>query len=283
MLASGAALIGVNTVVHFLGTSLPSPQSAFIRFCWSVLFTLPWLVIELRRGLAPGTMPLHIGRAVCHSLAVLCWFYAMARIPMAEVTAIGYLNPVLLTLASALFLSEPLTRARVLTVGVAFLGAVIVLRPGMRVLEIGHLSQVAAAACFAASYLFSKKLSGRVSAGLATGMMSLLVTLCLAPYAYAVWEPVTLKQALWLSSVALCGTLGHYCMSKAFAAASIAVTQPVVFVQLIWASLIGAMLFGESIDPFVLLGGALIIAAISINTWRETRALQRRTAQSATA
>lgn len=274
MLASTLAMVGVNTIVHYLGTSLPAPQTAFIRFCWAVVFTAPWLIMELRRGITPGTMKLHIGRGICHTLAVIFWFYAMARIPMAEVTAIGYLNPVLLTLGSAVFLGEMLSRSRVITIAVAFIGALIVLRPGLRELELGHLSQIAASICFACSYLFSKRLSGRVSAGLATAMMSLLVTIGLAPVAFAVWQPVEWNQILWLAVVAICGTSGHFFMSKSFAAAPVAVSQPVAFVQLIWASIVGVVLFGERVDPLVIVGGAVIIGAISFNTWRESR-LQR--------
>ncbi len=271
MLASTLAMVGVNTVVHYLGTSLPSAQSAFIRFCWAVAFTAPWLVMELRKGITPGTMKLHIGRGIFHTLAVIFWFYAMARIPMAEVTAIGYLNPVLLTLGSAVFLGEVLSRSRVMAIAVAFVGALVVLRPGLRELELGHLSQIAASFCFASSYLFSKRLSGRVSAGLATAMMSLLVTIGLAPVAFVVWQPVELSHILWLAVTAICGTLGHFFMSKSFAAAPVAVSQPVAFVQLIWASIVGMVLFGELVDPLVIVGGALIIGAISYNTWRESR------------
>jgi drug/metabolite transporter (DMT)-like permease len=62
-------------------------------------------------------------------------------------------------------------------------------------------------------------------------------------------------------------------MSRAFAAAPLAVTQPVVFLQLVWASLLGVLVFDEGVDPFVILGGAVIIGAISWLTWREARSL----------
>ena len=60
-------------------------------------------------------------------------------------------------------------------------------------------------------------------------------------------------------------------MSRAFASAPLAVTQPVVFLQLVWAMLLGSAVFGEAVDPYVLLGGAVIIGAISWLTWREAR------------
>jgi drug/metabolite transporter (DMT)-like permease len=66
-------------------------------------------------------------------------------------------------------------------------------------------------------------------------------------------------------------TLGHYAMARAFRAAPLAVTQPVTFLQLIWAAALGTLAFGEPVEPWVLAGGGLIILAISANTWAEAR------------
>ncbi len=269
MLASGLSFVWVNGIVRYLGTDLPAAQSAFIRFAWGALFLSPQLFAILRRGIPPKIWKLHLGRGVFHVAAVLMWFFAMARIPMAEVTAIGYLNPVLLTLGTALFLGEKLALRRILAIGVALLGALIVLRPGLREVTQGHFSQVGAACCFAASYLFAKRLSTLVGAAQAVAVLSLLVTLGLAPLAAWVWVPVSLSQLLWLAVVAVCATSGHYCMSRAFALAPVTVTQPVVFLQLVWASLTGVFVFGEAFDPFVMLGGGVIVASVTYITWRE--------------
>ena len=269
MLGSGLCFVGVTGVVRYLGTDLPAAQSAFLRFAWGAVFLLPTLVPLLRAGVSRPLMRLYLGRGAVHVAAVVFWFYAMARIPVAEVTAIGYLNPVLLTLGTAVFLGEKLAARRLAAIGVALVGALIVLRPGLREITDGHWSQVAAACFFAGSYLFAKKLSGLVSAGQAVAMLSLVVTLLLAPLALWVWVPVSLTQVAWLAVVAACATGGHYCMSRAFAAAPVAVSQPVVFLQLVWATMLGAIVFGEAVDPFVLLGGAVIVGAVSYITWRE--------------
>ncbi|MCU0816359.1 MAG: DMT family transporter [Cypionkella sp.] len=276
MLASGLSFVGVTGIVRSLGTEIPAAQSAFIRFAWGVLFLLPSLWGVLRAGIPLPILRLHLGRGVLHVAAVICWFYAMARIPVAEVTAIGYLNPVLLTLGTALFLGEKLAVRRLAAIGVALIGALIVLRPGLRELGDGHLAQVGAACFFAGSYLFAKRLSQLVGAGQAVAVLSLLVTLGLAPLAWIVWVPVSLEQVLWLALVAVCATTGHYCMSRAFAVAPVAVTQPVVFLQLVWATALGALVFAEPVDPFVILGGAVIVGAVSYITWRE--AMLRRAA-----
>ncbi len=271
MVASGLSFVGVQGVVRSLGTDLPAAQSAFLRFFFGVLFLLPMLRPMLRRGFPPGALWLFAGRGVVHTGAVIFWFYAMARIPVAQVTAIGYLSPVILLVAGALIFGERLSLERVLAVAVALAGSLVVLRPGVQVLEPGHYAQVAAALCFAGSYLFAKRLSGMVSASTVVAMLSLTVTLGLAPVAWAVWVPVTGVQALWLAVVAALATMGHYCMTRAFRAAPLAVTQPVTFLQLIWATTLGAVGFGEAVDLWVLVGGAMIIGAISWVTLREAR------------
>ena len=269
MLATGLCFVGVTGVVRYLGTELPAAQSAFVRFGWGVLFLLPSLWGLARQGLPAGTLRLFGWRGVVHTAAVILWFHAMARIPVAEVTAIGYLNPVLVTLGAALFFGEALALRRIVAVGVALVGALIVIRPGLREVTDGHLAQLGAACFFAASYLFAKRLSQLAPAGTVVAMMSATVTLGLLPLAIWVWVPMDVPQFLWLGLVAAFATGGHYCMTRAFRAAPLAVTQPVTFLQLIWATLLGALVFGEGVDVFVLIGGAVIIGAISYITWRE--------------
>ncbi|WP_232622794.1 DMT family transporter [Pseudorhodobacter sp. MZDSW-24AT] len=275
MLASGLSFVGVTGIVRYLGTDLPAAQSAFVRFAWGALFLAPALMGLWRQGFAGLHLRLHLGRGAVHVAAVICWFYAMARIPVAEVTAIGYLNPVLLTLGTVVFFGERLSLRRVMAIAVAMGGALIVLRPGLREVTDGHIAQIGAAVFFAGSYLFAKRLSAVATAGQIVAMLSLIVTLALAPLAAWVWVPMSLEQLAWLAVVAACATSGHYCMSRAFAAAPIAVSQPVVFLQLIWAALLGWFIFGERVDLFVLIGGAVIVGSVSYITWAEARERRR--------
>lgn len=275
MLATGLSFVVVTGTVRYLGTGLPAVQSAFIRFVYGIVFLMPTLVPVLRRGLPPDTWRLVLGRGALHVLAVTLWFFAMARIPVAEVTAIGYLNPIVVTVGAALVFGEPLAARRIAAIGVALVGALVVLRPGFREVTPAHLSQLGAAVSFGLSYLIAKRLSATIPPGALVALLSLTVTAGLAPFALAVWVPPTLHQLALLGVVAVFATVGHYTMARAFAAAPLTVTQPVTFLQLVWATLLGAVAFGEAVDPFVLAGGAMIIAAISYMTWREARARRR--------
>lgn len=275
MLATGLSFVAVNGSVRYLGTGLPAVEAAFIRFVFGLAFLMPALVPVLRRGFTPRLWRLFALRGGLHSLAVILWFFAMARLPVAEVTAIGYLNPIGVTIGAALIFGERLALRRMLAIGFAILGALVILRPGLRELGPGHVAQLCAALTFAASYLVAKTLSGSAPASAVVAMMSLTVTVFLAPVAALNWVQPNLEQLGWLAFTAVFATLGHYCMTRAFAAAPLTVTQPVTFLQLVWAALLGRLAFGEPVDPFVMLGGAMIIGAISYMTWREAQINRR--------
>jgi drug/metabolite transporter (DMT)-like permease len=271
MLATGVAFVGVNGIVRHLGTDLPAAQSAFIRFGFGLMVLAPAIWGARATRFPPDVLRLFGWRGALHVAAVILWFYAMARVPVAEMAAIGFLNPVIVLVIAGLLLGEGLGRGRVVSVVVALTGALVVLRPGLREVSVGHLAQLGATLCFAVSYIFAKRLSGLAPASVVVAVLSVTVTVGLAPMAWWVWQPVRADQLGWLALVAALATFGHYAMTRAFSAAPLSVTQPVTFLQIVWAALLGAVVFGEAVDGFVLLGGAMIVAAVSLNTWAEAR------------
>jgi drug/metabolite transporter (DMT)-like permease len=278
MLVTGLCFVAVNGIVRSLEGAVPAAQAAFIRFVFGLLFVGPLVIPALRTGFSRRIWQLLTVRGGLHVLATVAWFYAMSRITVAEVTAIGFLNPIVVTVGAALFMGERLAARRMMAVGVALMGALIVLRPGLRELDPGHLSQILASAAFGASYLVAKRITDHVSPAVVVAMLSLTVSIGLAPLAWMVWVPPTWGQVAWLGLVAVFGTAGHYSMTRAFAVAPMTVTQPVTFLQLIWASLVGVFIFHEPLDGWVILGGGLMIGAICYITWREARLRARASA-----
>jgi drug/metabolite transporter (DMT)-like permease len=122
----------------------------------------------------------------------------------------------------------------------------------------------------------AKRLSGQVPATVVVGGLSVTVTLGLLPFALAVWVPVGWAEVGWFFLTACFATAAHYTMTRAFASAPVSATQPATFLQLVWSVALGAALFGEPVDGWVILGGAIIMAAVSFITWRE--AVARRVA-----
>jgi len=272
MLATGMCFVGVTAVVKHVGAELPAAEAAFLRYALGLVFVIPMIGPLRAAGLTKRQIKIFAYRGGAHTLAVILWFFAMARIPMAEVTAMNYLNPVYVTIAAAVFLGEKLPPRRLVAVGVALLGAVIILRPGLREIQSGHIAMLGTAALFALSYLLAKVLSDEVSALVVVAMLSVTVTVGLAPFAAAVWVTPTLVECGWMFLVACFATAGHYCMTRAFAVAPLSVTQPVTFLQLVWASLMGALVFHEPTDGFVVFGGAIIVGSVTFISWREARA-----------
>ena len=220
-------------------------------------------------------MKVFVARGIVHGIAVMLWFYAMARVPIAEVTALGYTAPIYVTLGAAYFFGEKLHARRIMAVVIGFAGAMIILRPGFQEISSGQLAQLTAAPLFAASFLLAKGLTREFSAVVIVAMLSLFCTLMLLPGAILQWRDPTLEEVLWLSLVAAFATTGHYTLTRAFAAAPLTVTQPVGFLQLVWAAALGILVFGEALDPFVILGGGIVVAAVTYISHREAAAARR--------
>lgn len=275
MLLATISFVGVTGTVRYIGTGLPSVEAAFIRYAIGLLMVLPLMTPLLRRLPPAPVLRIYALRGFLHGIAVMLWFYAMARITIAEVTAIGYTAPIFVTLGAAVFFREKLHARRLAAIGIGFLGTLIVLRPGVAEVTAGHLAQLGAAPFFAASYLLAKRLTWGESSAVIVGMLSLGCTITLLPGALLVWETPSLAEVGWLSLCALFATFGHYAQTRAFRAAPLTVTQPVVFLQLIWASALGITVFGEPLDPFVLLGGGIVVAAVTYISRREAQAARK--------
>ncbi len=272
MLLTGLMFACVTGVIRYLGSDMPAIQGAFIRYAIGTLMIAPlflrnWTGIPERK-----TLQLYAVRGLIHGVAVILWFFAMARVPMAEVTALGYVAPIFVTIGAALFLGERLHLRRLFGVGAGFVGAMVIIRPGFEEINLGQLAQLSAAPLFAASFIIAKKLTAQENSSMIVGLLSVGCTLTLLPGAILQWRPPTVEEIGWLSLSALLATTGHFTLTKAFAAAPITVTQPLSFLQLVWATVIGVMLFGEPIDPFVVLGSLIVVSAVTYISHREIQA-----------
>ncbi|MCB1343485.1 MAG: DMT family transporter [Pseudooceanicola sp.] len=269
MLFAGICFVAVNALVKYLGDRIPAPESAFLRYLLGLVFLVPLLRQMLAVRIDRTLWAQFVGRGVMHAFGVMLWFYAMTQISLADVTAINYLAPVYVTIGAAIFLGERLAIRRILAVVAALVGALVILRPGLREIEAGHWAMMLAAVVFGGSYILAKVVVDKANPALVVGMLSLWVTVSLAPFAIAVWVTPTLHELAILFAVAFFATVGHYAMTLAFAAAPVTVTQPVTFLQLVWATLLGVLVFHEPLDPWVLAGGGLILASVTFISWRE--------------
>ena len=271
MLASTLLFVGVTGTVRHLGSDMSAPQAAFIRYAFGIMLLAPFLLKIKARDVITPRMGLHAVRGFVHGFSVMLWFFAMARIPIAEVTALGYTTPIFITVGAALFLGERFRIRRMIAVLIGVFGTLVIVRPGFVTIELGTLAQLAAAPLFAASALVSKKLTETEPSEVIIALMSLFVTLTLMPFAIATWRTPTVEELAWLFATATLATLGHYTMTRAYQAAEIAVTQPLSFLQLVWAVLLGYYVFAETPDVWTIAGSIVIVASATYIAHREAR------------
>jgi len=275
MVVTGLLFVGVTAVVKHLGNRIPAAEAAFLRYALGTVFLLPMIGAVRAARLDRRALTLFGVRGVVHTGGVILWFFAMTQIPLAEVTAMNYLTPIYITLGAALFLGEKLALRRLLAVAAGLVGALIILRPGVRAIDPGHVAMLFNGVLFAGSYLIAKIMADRVAPTVVVAMLSITVTVGLAPFAAMVWVTPTMIELAWLFLVAILATSGHFTMTLAFRAAPVALTQPVTFLQLVWATTLGWFAFGEPVDGWVIFGGCLILASVSFIAWREA-VLKRR-------
>ena len=275
MVLTGFLFVGVTATVKHLGTRVPAAEAAFLRYLLGLVFLLPLMGVIRRAPLDKRRLGFFATRGLIHSVGVILWFYAMTRIPLAEVTALNYLSPVYITILAALFLGERFSWPRGAAIAAALVGVMLILRPGFRAVDPGHVAMMGTALLFACSYLIAKIMSDEVAPAVVVAMLSLWTTLGLAPAAIAVWVWPTWDELGWLFLVATLATSGHMTMTLAFKSAPISVTQPVTFLQLVWATILGWAVFDEGVDSFVLAGGTIIVGSVVIISIREARKAQR--------
>ena len=269
MVLTTILFVGVTATVRYLEGEVPAPQAAFLRYAIGTLLLTPSLITLIKIKPNKPLMSKFLLRGLVHSFGVTLWFYAMSVMPVAEVTAIGFLTYIFVSIGACIFLKEKLHKHRITAVIISFVGALIILRPGFKVIESGQLGMLMATVVFTASYLIAKIVSKERSSSEIVAMLSVFTTIFLIPSAIYSWEPISLEALLILAFTALIATIGHITMTQAIKAAPMVVTQPILFLQLVWASMVGLFLFDEQFDLYVIVGGTVIMICVCYVSYRE--------------
>lgn len=269
MVITTILFVAVTASVRFLDGEVPAPQAAFMRYLIGTLLLTPALISLIKVKPNRSLMKKFLIRGVVHSIGVTLWFYAMSVMPVAEVTAIGFLTYIFVSIGACLFLNEKLHKHRLTAIVISFIGALIILRPGFKEIGNGQIGMLIATIVFTLSYLIAKIVSKERSSAEIVAMLSLFTTIFLIPTAIYSWEPLSIKALIVLTFTAVIATLGHITMTKAIKSAPMVVTQPILFLQLVWASMVGLFIFDENFDPFVILGGTVIMICVCYVSYRE--------------
>ena len=209
----------------------------------------------------------HFWRNIVHFTAQNLWFWSLTMIPLAQVFALEFTSPLWVILLSPLFLGERLTLSKLAAAGLGFAGILIVARPDITNLSPGVLAAAGSALGFAATSILTKRLT-RDEAIITilfwlTAFQAVFGILAAAYDGHINWP--TAETLPWLGLIGVCGVLAHLSLTSALTLAPASFVMPIDFIRLPLIAVIGAMAYGEAIDPFVLGGGVVIFLGIWIS------------------
>lgn len=214
---------------------------------------------------------LHVLRNLAHFGGQFGWFYGLAFIPLAEVFAIEFTAPIWTAIWAALLLGERITWPRIVAVGLGIVGLLIILRPGSQGVHPAALAVLAGAVCFAFSHTLTRRLAlTDTPLAILFYMTVIQLPLGLLP-SLASWTTPAPALWPWLLVVGLSALSAHYCMAHALALAPATVVVPMDFLRLPLIAVVGALVYGESLEWAVLAGAAVMLLGNWINISAERR------------
>ena len=278
-----AAVWMLGSVVAFTAMAVAARNVSAVHDSFEVLTvrSVIGFALVLAYGLARGQLAEvstqnlsgHFIRNIVHFAGQNLWFMALTLIPLAQVFALEFTSPLWVILLSPLFLNERLTKMRLFAAALGFGGIVLATRPDVTALHPGVMAGLGAAVCFAAVSILTKRLTrGSSVIGILfwLTLMQVFFGLIAAGADGDITWP-TAQTLPWLALIGLCGVVAHLSLTTALSHAPASYVMPVDFIRLPLIAAIGALAYGEPLDPWVLAGGAVIFAAIWLNIRSQTR------------
>lgn len=281
-LAAAVWMIGSITgfsLVAIAGRALSAELDTFEIMLWrSVVGVIAVSSVAIARGraaeLAPNRLGTHFLRNILHFSGQNLWLYALTLIPLSQLFALEFSYPILVALTAPLFLSERLTRTRLLSVAIGFVGILMVARPfGAGGLSSGLAAALLCAVGFAGAAIVTKRLTRVTTITAILFWLTVMQTgfgLVGAGYDGRIAAP-SLSLLPWVLAIGLGGLGAHLSLTKALSLAPASVVTPMDFLRLPLITLIGMIFYAEPLNIWVLAGGVVIFSANLLNIRSESR------------
>ena len=275
MLGAMASLPLIDVFAKFLGQQgLPVLQIVWARLSVGALVALPFaLPHNGAKGLIPDRPVYHGLRAGFLILATFCFFLSLKFLPIADALAIFFVQPLVVTVLSALVLKEAVPRNRWAAVAVGFIGTLIIIRPGFVALNPGSLLALAAGTFLAIYFVMTRHIAGRAPAMVTTFQTNVIGAAFLSLTMPLVWHQPTASQWLMCAGLGAIATFGHYLIVRAYDYSEASLLAPLAYTEMVMATVLGWYFFGDFPDALTFLGVAILIAcALYITLTERTRA-----------
>lgn len=227
-----------------------------------------------RLGNIPTRRPgLHVIRNIGHFTGQNLWFYAVTLIPLAQLFSFEFTTPIWVALLAPLMLGETMTKTRIIAALIGFAGILVIARPGIVTIEIGHAIALLCSIFFAASVLTTKQLSRTDTVWTILFWMTVMqavMGLAMAGYDGDIALPFGINIG-WTVLIGICGLTAHLSLTMALSLAPASVIAPVDFLRLPLIAVIGMLVYGEPLEIAVFAGAGLILAGNLYNIRAEAR------------
>ena len=272
---AGLLFTFLNVLMRLLSLRLDPFQTQFVRYACGLLVLLPMVWAQGLAAYRPQQIGGQFMRGGLHTIALCLWFLALPHISLADTTAISFTTPLFIMLGAYLFFREPMRWDRWLATLIGFVGVLIVVGPKLAASTGGsgvyHLLMLGSAPLFAGSFLVTKALTRYENTGTILLWQAITVSIFSLPLALVHWQAPTAWE--WLAFL-LCGALGsasHYCLTRSLRSADISATQSAKFLELVWAAIMGWLVFSDVPALNTIAGGLLISVATVWVARRESR------------
>lgn len=275
MLGAMASLPFIDVFAKFLGQQgVPVLQIVWARLSVGALVALPFALSHRGpKGLIPDRPVYHGLRATFLILATFCFFLSLKFLPIADALAIFFVQPLVVTVLSALVLKEAVPRNRWAAVAVGFAGTLIIIRPGFVALNPGSLLALAAGTFLAIYFVMTRHIAGRAPAMVTTFQTNAVGAVFLSLAMPFVWHPPTPTQWLMCAGLGAIATFGHYLIVRAYDYSEASLLAPLAYTEMVVATAVGWYFFGDFPDALTFLGVAVLIAcALYITLTERNRA-----------
>lgn len=259
-------------VSKHLAANYPPVFVVTVRYWAFALFVLVWAARRPGgiRDVARTSQPvLQMARGALLGLQVVIAITAFARVGLVPTMALFASAPLVVAALSVPVLGERVGWRRWTAIAVGFAGVMIILRPGPGMLQSEIWMSVVAMAGIAVYSVMTRLASRRDRAETSffyTGIGGVAVLSLIGPFHVTAFEGWDWG---WMAFACVTGAAGHYFLIRAFAATDAVVIQPVTYLQIVLGAVTGVVIFGEALDPFVVLGAAVVISAGLFSAWRD--------------
>jgi drug/metabolite transporter (DMT)-like permease len=271
LMVTGCLLFSVmGALVKLLGQRLDSFQIAFFRCFFGFLAVLPFVLPK--KGHHAFRTIHHYGHFIRGAVgvgAMVAGFYATTRLPLTDSTAISFTAPLFMILTAIFLLGEKVRWRRGLATIVGFIGVLVMVRPDSGTLDIAAVVGLFGAFLVALSTTLIKRLSATEEALTILVYFGLFSSILTAIPAYFVWRPLTRDELALLALVGALGAVGQFCQVRAYAAGELMAVAPIDYSRLIFAGVMGYLLFAEVPDGYTLVGAVIIVGSTLYIAYRE--------------